>query len=741
MKAYLRGFYYSFPIQLLFLHFRKYQVLLFFWLILFSIINGNFMSGFGADSMYLAPEYLGSVNAVSSALVGISLGMFIMSWNITTFILYSRYFSFLATATFPLLKYCINNAIIPLLFLIFYLFKAYYFDHFKELMSVGRILILVSGFLTGLILILLISFGYFFGAHKTIMRRMQPILDEDDRTIRHRPDTIVVREAGPMHTEWYLDSFFSVRKTRDVSHYTAEFLDTIFKRHHFAAVLSVFIAFIFLIIVGNFLDYAPFQIPAAASITIFFSILIGVSGAFAYFLQSWSIPYLIALIIVLNIFYRLGWIDPSNKAYGLNYATTTVRPEYSREGLLQISTPDQIEADRQHMLGILENWKKNQDEEKPLMIMLNTSGGGSRSATFTMNMLQRLDSITGGNFMKQTVLITGASGGMMGATYFRELYRLRQENKRIYLQDKRYVNDIAGDLLNPVFSSFVARDLISPAQKFSVGPYTYVKDRGFAFEEQLNRNTHGYLDKQLADYREEEEKASIPLIFFNSVITQDGRKLVMSAQPVSFLMQPRQDTSRMPFMDPDVVDFGAFFKNQDPYNLRILTAMRMNATFPIVLPNVWLPSHPVIDVMDAGLRDNYGQETTLRFLDSFEDWIRDNTRGVLIVQLKDRPSGGWEFPYTSDNISDHATKPFLLLQHNWYKMMEFQQNDMLSYYSENSAHDVNKLTFQYVPENVETRAVLNFHLSEREKRDIAASVDSPVNQEKFRLLLQLLGSR
>ena len=46
------------------------------------------------------------------------------------------------------------------------------------------------------------------------------------------------------------------------------------------------------------------------------------------------------------------------------------------------------------------------------------------------------------------------------------------------------------------------------------------------------------------------------------------------------MMQGWQDTTRMPVMDPDVIDFASFFANQDPYNLRILTAMRMNATFP-----------------------------------------------------------------------------------------------------------------------------------------------------------------
>ena len=72
MKAWLRGFFYSFPVQLLFLHFRKYQVLLIFWFVLFSTINGTFMKSFGADSLYLAPEYLGNVNALGAAIVGIA---------------------------------------------------------------------------------------------------------------------------------------------------------------------------------------------------------------------------------------------------------------------------------------------------------------------------------------------------------------------------------------------------------------------------------------------------------------------------------------------------------------------------------------------------------------------------------------------------------------------------------------------------------------------------------------------
>jgi hypothetical protein len=393
------------------------------------------------------------------------------------------------------------------------------------------------------------------------------------------------------------------------------------------------------------------------------------------------------------------------------------------------------------MIRVLENWKKKQDEAKPLLVIINTSGGGHRSATFTMSILQRLDSVTHGEIMKKTFLINGASGGMIGASYFRELYLQKLKGKNINLQDEKYVDDIAGDLLNPLFSSFVARDLFSPAMKFKVGSYFYIKDRAYSFESKLNENTNGYLDKQLKDYKMDEADANIPLAFYNSVITRDGRKMLISTQPVRFMMRTKVDTSVLPSVDPDVVDFTSFFAKQDPFNLRVISALRMNATFPIVLPNVWLPSSPIIDVMDAGLRDNYGQETSLRFLEYFGDWIKQNTRGVLIIQLRDRPTGGWEYPFVTDNIVEHVTKPFLIMQHNWFKMMEYSQNDMLNYYAMHSEHLIYKVIFQYATEKPEDKAALNFHLTQREKKHIMSSPDFPFNLESFKKVCSLFNKK
>ena len=697
------------------------------------------MKMYGVDSLYLAPEYLGNVNFLSTVIVGSAIGSFIMSWNITTFILFSRHFKFLATTTNPFLKYCINNAVIPLLFLLFYFIKAIIFGRYKELLTIWEILLLTTGFLAGLAFSFSISFYYFFRADKTINRHMAVGGNSNENFHSDNKSPIIQIGGGSrlMKVQSYFHDPGTVRPVRNVSHYSSIFIEKVFSRHHFAAVISIFAAFVFLIIVGFFLDRHVFQLPAAASITIFFSILVAVAGAFSYFLQSWSVPFLVVLFVLVNILYKYEIIDPTNKAYGLNYSNRKERPLYNRNSLLSLCTPEQVEQDKKHMIQVLRNWKKKQTEKKPVFYIITTSGGGTRSATFTLSILQYLDSLCNGRLMDKTFMVTGASGGILGASYFRELALKKSSGDPINLQNKEYLQNISGDLLNPMLSSFIARDLTSPSQKFKVGDYYFIKDRGYAFEQKLAENTQWLLNKQLKDIQQDEFNARIPLILFNSVITRDSRKMIVSTQPVSFLMKPAFDTNRVSEMDPDAVDFSALFSKQNPMNLRLLSALRMNATFPYVLPNVWLPSNPVIDVMDAGLRDNYGQETALRFLFVFRKWLAENTSKVVLIQIRDRRSGGWEHPYESGDISEIITKPMLLLQYNYYKMQEYNQNEVVSL--ESFINDkFYKLSFQYVPRNEDIAAALNFHLTKREKKNIEEATGNENNVKAFEKFKQLL---
>ena len=729
MKRFIYNFYYSFPIQLLLLHFRKSQVLLVLWLILFLTVSGNFMELFGANALFLAPEYLGNVNAAGAAITGIATGIFIMSWNITTFILHSTRFRFLATSAKPFLKYCLNNAIIPVAFLIVYFFEALYFDIVKELISVSQFLLIVAGFLGGFFLLVLLSLFYFFTADRRIIRTFKPgFTDFDENKIPETlPDKVVIDTFG-LPVKYYLNAKFKIKQVRQVGHYSQDFLDVIFKRHHFSAMLSILLAFIFMIFIAFFLDNRIFQVPAAASILIFFAILIAVIGALSYFLRSWSLLFVILLYATLNVLYKYDIIDPRNKAYGLNYSNA-VRPEYSLKNLESLNTPTKIEHDKANMISILNHWKQKQNEEKPLMVLFNFSGGGVRSASFAMNVLQELDSITHGAIMNKTMLMTGASGGMLAAAYFRELARLKDNGSMINLQNKEYLDNISEDLLNPVFSSLIARDLISPSQKFTFGHYRYVKDRGYAFEEKLNRNTGNVLDRPIGFYKEAENKAEIPLMILSSTVTRDFKKMLVSTQPLSFMMQPQLTDSSSKITGPDAIDFAALFKNEDPMNLRMLTALRMNATYPYILPSVWLPSRPVIDVMDAGLRDNLGEETSLRFLNVFKDWLNENTRGVLVIQVRSRKKGSWDNTYESNDISDILTNPFTMMQTNWFRLQDYFQDDEASYLQDGFGVNIHRVSFMYLPKTREKGATLNFHLTASEKKEVQSSLRRQNNAE------------
>ena len=203
------------------------------------------MHSYGADSLFLAPEYIGQVNAMSAAIMGVAIGVFIMSWNITTFILFCRHFRFLATTSNPFLKYCVNNSIIPLVFLVYYFIRAVEFEKYKELMSGVEILLVTIGFLFGLVLLIAISLIYFFRADKTIIRRLKPVISNPQLfKSQFKKNETKLSESRLIKVEWYLNNAFVVKKVRDVSHYSREFIETIFSRHHFAAVLSIFIAFI-----------------------------------------------------------------------------------------------------------------------------------------------------------------------------------------------------------------------------------------------------------------------------------------------------------------------------------------------------------------------------------------------------------------------------------------------------------------------------------------------------------------
>jgi hypothetical protein len=214
--------------------------------------------------------------------------------------------------------------------------------------------------------------------------------------------------------------------------------------------------------------------------------------------------------------------------------------------------------------------------------------------------------------------------------------------------------------------------------------------------------------------------------------------MIIATHSARFLMKPNSNSNYINATDADAIDFTSFFEKQNAGDLRLLSALRMNATFPYALPNVWLPSSPVVDVMDAGLRDNYGSETTLRFLSVFEDWIKLNTSKVVVLQIRDRSLSDWDKPTQDDDYLSFLTKPFAQLQHNWFKLQDYYQAGQTNYASDMFNQKLHIICWQYLPTKANEAAGLSFHLTSAEKNDIAAAVDNEINNKSFKKFNNLI---
>jgi hypothetical protein len=258
-------------------------------------------------------------------------------------------------------------------------------------------------------------------------------------------------------------------------------------------------------------------------------------------------------------------------------------------------------------------------------------------------------------------------------------------------------------------------------------------------EQELIRNTEGMLDRKLGDFKQAEADGLIPTMIIGSTIMNDGRKLLMSAQPVSYLTQPEYSLRDSIFPKPiDGVDFATLFEKQNPYNLRLTTALRMNATFPLVLPVVKMPSRPEINLMDVGLRDNFGVEVATRYLHVFRDWISANTRRVIYLQIRDTRE--YEvFPMSNQNsLGRMLADPIFIIQNKWEPFQSYVQGYLKDYAPWFLDGNLEFVTLQYIPEEEDQLAALNFHLTQREKQDLYRSVQDEENQAAIRALIKLL---
>ncbi|MBB4080109.1 energy-coupling factor transporter transmembrane protein EcfT [Lewinella aquimaris] len=735
--------YRSFPVQLLLLHLRSNFLLLGMWLLLLLMISGALGQQLGLQYLFLDPEYLGESGYYSFLIVGLAFGFFTMSWNLSTYLLLGGYFNFLASLSRPFFKFCINNALLPLGVFLTYCTLLIRFHPSSE----GAVTQVqgLSGLAMGLVLSLFLYSIYFNLTNRDINyytagRETPPNRGPGLQAgLGYRPyeasalgPQMVNLYDNPFQVRTYLNASLRTQRVRSVAHYETDLLKNIFRQNHFNALVLQFVTIAVLIALGLLIDYPTFQIPAGASFFILFSLFVSIIGAVSYWFSEWRLTLLVLLLILVNWLTSTAFFDHGNQAYGLEYDEPA---SYSLDTLTSLYRPENLRADLEATRQILDRWKAKQPTQKPKMVVICASGGGLTASLWATHLAQSIEACSNGRLIESTALITGASGGMLGLAYLRETYL---ESPSFRSNGLRRLDRVSRDLLNPVAFSIVSNDIFLPFRRIRIGDERYRRDRGYAFERAYNLATDHLLDRPLSEYRAAEKAASIPLLFVTPSIVEDGRRMVISPQGVSYMMVPPEAyTGNIP-LSPDMVDFGRFLHAQDADSLRLSSALRANASYPYVLPQVSLPTEPLVHLMDAGYRDNYGIASASRFIHVFKDWIEENTSGVILLQIS--AFREQEIPETGQRGVISGLFSPLGVAGNILSLQILDQEALLAGLSRTlGPTKFHLFRFNYQPrEDDPLRTSVSLHMTESEKVQVLRALDEPVQQRQIDALLQLL---
>ncbi|MDW8015319.1 MAG: hypothetical protein RMK19_04845 [Bacteroidia bacterium] len=589
-----------YPFQLPFFQLRRHLVLSVLWLLLWLIALGQIGRGFGIQDLFFNPSSGIYPTFYSTLAWGIAYGLFVIAYHLTTYLLDGHHAGFLVFEKRPFLTYALNNSLLPVVFWItcLHLYAGY---HHSDPNFGSQLVGHVSGAigLTAVLVILLDKLSQdIFRLRRTGILSPQRIYMNvaKARSFDHR-----------LH--YYLTLDGGLRRSTDFPLADKKALTNLLLRYHRNAFL-VELILIFLITVWGYIQAAfHIYLPAAAAFLILWAILYMLIGAISFWLRQLGGWALFGLAAVAVILIHQNWLWESRSAYGLSYRFPA---EYRG---MQVRTEDSLA-----LVACLEGWYKKQGGKVPL-VWVQVSGGGWRSAFWSMINLQLLDSLSEGQLWRRCFAISGASGGLIGAATWREI-NLFSPQRRWDLSEGHFLTQ---DALNPVLSTAVV-GIFAPALRFRdrLSGESHPMGREYAFEEALKRYSRSFGERRIGDYTSLERQGACPLLFITPALIPSGKQLLISSQPCSpLLRQGYIEELRQLVPDAD--------------HLRLTTALRMNASFPFILPAVRLPTVPPLEAVDAGAIDNFGEIISLRFLWNMREAIAQRASRIVLIEIRDLP--------------------------------------------------------------------------------------------------------
>lgn len=326
--------------------------------------------------------------------------------------------------------------------------------------------------------------------------------------------------------------------------------------------------------------------------------------------------------------------------------------------------------------GILENWKKRASEEqlngavvasttteKPILVLVSNTGGGIKAQVWSTVVLQALEQHVStfdgkqGNpiFSRHVRLVTGASGGMVGAGYWvatlTENPTVNDFHGKVTVESM--IQQMSRDCLSHVARQGFYNDIIGlPLRLLNIKLPT----RGEALEESLIESGREF-GIAFSELKKGEDQGWRPTLVYTPTCANDGRRFLICNQPLEYLFHsqfgdppseapnPTQkidiNNENGPNGEIDIDDYQSasiysWNLNYPGSQMTLATAARLSGNFPIFVDSPYLPfkvNKTRTRMMDAGYMDNHGVYPIAAWLQANRLWVAHHTSGVLLLEI------------------------------------------------------------------------------------------------------------
>ena len=322
----------------------------------------------------------------------------------------------------------------------------------------------------------------------------------------------------------------------------------------------------------------------------------------AYFHDYQRRPFAIVLLIAVILFSY--WNDNTKLEY-----IESKKPEK------RIS----INSAFNQWLGVKkESWSKTHADKDMPVVFIATQGGGIRGLAWTTRILHHLDSTHRG-FLDQTFIISGVSGGGVGATAYLTWMKDRISDRANTNYDK-FDNFTKRDFLSPVTASFAFSDCLQRFLPFPV--YSFNRSRMLGrtwdeyYEECVGKTS---LSKPFLDlwYNDKGFDFNIPSLILNGTLAENGQRVVTSNLNL--------DST---FWFDDDIDFFKYAKADISRSTAALNCSR----FPVLTSGALIARNDSIHghIVDGGYRENTGMQTLLNIFCSLRRRLNDE-KGIKVL--------------------------------------------------------------------------------------------------------------